>query len=860
MTEEQQVNNQPDDQQPEVQGASNGVIAVAITDEMKRSYLDYAMSVIVDRALPDARDGLKPVHRRVLYAMHNLGIGPQSAYKKSARIVGEVIGKYHPHGDTAAYETAVRMAQPWSLLHPLVDGQGNFGSIDGDSPAAMRYTEMRMTRIGYQMFNDIEKQTVNFIDNYDGTEKEPEVLPLAFPNLWVNGVEGIAVGMATQVLPHNLTETGAAFKLWAEDPDVSWDALMEVMPAPDFPTGGLVHGLDGYRAALETGRGRVLVRSRYHVEDRRGGLQQIVVTEIPYQVNKSVLVEKIAELVKEKQIEGISDLRDESNKEGMRIVIEIKRDTDPEVLFMQLLKVTDLEKSFNYNTRALVRNSEGQPIPMALSLKQVFSQFYDHRIEVIQRRTAYDLEKTQERLHLLAGYLKALSRLDETLQTIRAASDTPEAMLALMTLLDIDDIQSKAILDLKLQRLTGMQIQDIHQENSELESRAQGYREILASPERQKEILINDLDKAVTAFGQSRMSEVAHGLSSITREDLIAVEDVVILATEKGYVSRLPATVLRRQNRGTRGRNLMNVGEDDTVSLIHYGSTHDYLILVTDQGQVHGLKAYQVPESKPGNKGRHYRNVFEGIAENAQVITMLSTANLEDEDASLVMLTQRGQIKRTKLNAYRNAVRANGIIGISLADDDRVIAARISRNDADQVLMISDQAKACRFDLAQVRAIGRNSQGVTGMRLNGDAKLLAAFVIPTDEIDQTDLVCVSEEGVGKRTSVTEVALKNRAIQGVACFKSNARSGGLAAAALLTQEQDLLLFNEQGGANRVSGKDITEAGRATAGSYLMRNGRVLSVLAVPALLDEPEADMQNGEDETQPASLAHDPEA
>lgn len=828
-----------------IEGEEKGVTIRPIADEMKSSYLDYAMSVIVDRALPDARDGLKPVHRRVLYAMHHLGIGPQSAYKKSARIVGEVIGKYHPHGDIAAYETAVRMAQPWSLLHPLVDGQGNFGSIDGDNAAAMRYTEMRMTRIGHQMFNDIEKQTVDFIDNYDGTEKEPEVLPLSFPNLWVNGVEGIAVGMATLVLPHNLSETGEAFKLWLEDPDVSLDAIMAVMPAPDFPTGGLVHGLDGYRSALETGRGRIFVRARHHVEERKGGASRLVITEIPYQVNKAMLVEKIADLVKDKAVEGISDIRDESSKEGMRIVIEVKRDTDAEVLFMQLVKLTQLEKSFNYNTRALVRDAQGNPIPMQLSIKQVFSQFHDHRIEVIQRRTTYDLKRTQERLHLLGGYLKALNRLDDTLKTIRAANDHTEAMLALMSLLDIDDIQAKAILDMRLQRLTGLQIHEIKKENQELEAKAESYQVILASPEKQEAILLEDFDKAITTFGKPRVSEVAHGLSSITREDLIPVEDVVILATEKGYVSRLSASVLRRQNRGTRGRNLMNVGDDDTVSLIHYGSTHDHLLLVTDQGQVHSLKAHQIPESKIGNKGRHYRNVFEGIAENAQVITMLSTPSLDDENATLVMLTERGQIKRTALNAYRNSVRANGIIGISLGESDRVIAARISNNEADQVLMVSDQAKACRFDLTQVRAIGRNSQGVVGMRLPENAKLLAAFVIPFDEIDETDFVCVSEHGIGKRTLVTEVALKNRAIQGVVCFKANSKSGDLAAAALLTHEQDLLLFNDEGGANRVSGNEITEGGRSTAGSYLMRNGRVLSVLAVPALIEEPD-DVQEEE--------------
>lgn len=603
----------------------NAPLTLAIRDVMENNFLDYAMSVITGRALPDARDGLKPVHRRILYAMHTLNIGPNGPHKKSARVVGDVIGKYHPHGDSAVYDSAVRMAQPWVMQHPLIDGQGNFGSIDGDGAAAMRYTEMRMTRMGQQMFNDIGKNTVNYRPNYDGTEQEPEVLPLAYPNLWINGSEGIAVGMATSIPPHNLNETVAAFMAWMDNPDIQLAEIAALMPAPDFPSGGLVHGIDGYVNALATGSGRVKVRARWNTEERRGGTR-LVFTEIPYLVNKARLVEQIAELVQEKTIDGIADLRDESNKKGIRIVLDIKKGYEAELIALQLIAKTELEVSINYNVRALV----GQQ-PKQLSIFDIFSVFRDHRIEVIQRRTQFDLDRTMERLHILEGLLKALDMLDETISAIRKSKEVEEAREKLKVLLGIDDIQAQAILDMRLQRLTGLQIQDIRDEHAKLSAFADDLRDILANPPRQTQIMRDELEKARDQHGIPRRTELATHLSAVTNEDLIKDEDVVIMATRNGYLKRLPLSVLNRQNRGTKGRSIMDVGEDDVVTAIHTASTRDYLLAVTDAGQVHAVKTHAIPESGIGNKGRHYRNVFEGMADNAHVVAMLSTKELNSE-------------------------------------------------------------------------------------------------------------------------------------------------------------------------------------------------------------------------------------
>lgn len=817
--------------------SDNAPLRLAIRDVMENNYLDYAMSVITGRALPDARDGLKPVHRRILYAMHCLNIGPNSAHKKSARVVGEVIGKYHPHGDSAVYEAAVRMAQPWVMQHPLIDGQGNFGSIDGDKAAAMRYTEMRMTRMGQQMFNDISKDTVNYRDNYDGTEKEPEVLPLAYPNLWINGSEGIAVGMATSVPPHNLAETTSAFFAWMENPEIELRDLVECMPAPDFPSGGLIHGLDGYMTALATGRGRVKLRARWHEEDRRGG-KRIVFTELPYLVNKAHLVEKVAALVQDKSIDGIADLRDESNKKGIRLVIDVKRGFEPELVALQLINQTDLEVSINYNVRALV----GQK-PMQMGIRDIFSVFKDHRIEVIQRRTKYDLNRALDRLHILEGFLKSLDRLDDTIATIRASKEADEARERLMDLLGIDEVQSQAILDLRLQRLTGMQIQDIRDEHEKLTAHVEDLRDILANAPRQIQIMRDELEAARDQHGIPRRSEVASHLSAVTNEDLVKDEDVVVMATLNGYLKRLPVSALNRQNRGTKGRSIMDVGEDDVVTAIHTASTRDYLLAVTHTGQVHAVKTHSIPESGVGNKGRHYRNVFEGMADNAHVVAMLSVKDLGSEQECLVIATEQGYIKRSQLSLFSNATRRSGVAGVTLNEGDSIVSARLSGRDDDRVIVVGRHSRSVQFEMSNVRPMGRTSRGVRAIALPDAEKVIAAAVIPVSEFDTTELVCIGEKGVGKRTGVTEFGVKGRGGKGMRCFGPNKRSGELVAATLLRENQDLVLFNESGGGNRISGDAVPQAGRATAGASIMRNGRVRDLIAVPA--SEPEMEGEEG---------------
>jgi DNA gyrase subunit A len=817
--------------------SDNPAQILPVKEIMESSYLDYAISVIVGRALPDARDGLKPVHRRILYAMHSLNIGPNSPHKKSARVVGDVIGKYHPHGDSAVYEAAVRMAQPWTMQHPLIDGQGNFGSMDGDSAAAMRYTEMKMARMGAQMFTDIGKNTVDFRPNYDGTESEPEVLPVSYPNLWVNGSEGIAVGMATSIPPHNLGETIDAYLAWVENPEITIAEIAKIMPAPDFPTGGLVHGLDGYVDALHTGRGKVKVRGRWHEEQGRGGKKRIVFTEIPYLVNKARLVEQIANLVQEKTIEGIQDLRDESNKKGIRIVLDLKKGYEAELIAIQLVAQTDLETSFNYNVRALV----GQK-PKQMGILDIFTVFNRHRISVIQRRTQFDLDKTMARLHILEGFLKALDRLDETIATIRASKQATEAREALQALLDIDEAQAQAILDMKLQRLTGMEIQDIRDEHKKLSDLAEDLRDILASDTRQVEIMKDEILRTRDQFAVERRSELAMHLSEVTHEDLIKEEDVVIIATQKGYLKRLPVAALNRQNRGTKGRSIIDVGEDDFVTAIHMASTHEYLMIVTDKGQVHAVKAHQIPETGIGSKGRHFRNVFEGMDAEAHVVAILSVSDINSEQESLVIATEQGLVKRTALSSFTGALRRNGVVGITLGEDDAIVAARISHDDSDRVVMVGSHSRSCCFEMGTVRSVGRTSRGVRGIKLPEDDIVLAFDVVPESKVDETFLVCIGKSGVGKKTALSEFPTKGRAGKGMLCFNPNRKSGPLAAATMITEGKDLIIFNGEGGGNRVSGSDVNESARSTTGTMLMRNGEVSDILAVPAQEDiEPETE-------------------
>lgn len=816
----------------------NPPIEVAVQDIMESSYLDYAMSVITGRALPDARDGLKPVHRRILHSMNSLSIGPSSAHKKSARVVGDVIGKYHPHGDSAVYEAAVRMSQPWVMQHPLIDGQGNFGSVDGDSAAAMRYTEMRMTRMGAQMFHDINKNTVNFRENYDGTEEEPEVLPVSYPNLWVNGSEGIAVGMATSVPPHNLGETIESYLAWVDNPEIELSEIAKIMPCPDFPSGGLVHGLDGYMSALETGRGRVKIRGRWHEEDRKGGAKRIVFTELPYLVNKAKLVEQIANLVQEKTIEGIVDLRDESNKKGIRVVLDVKKGYECELIAMQLISQTELEVSFNYNVRALVNQK-----PAQMGLLDIFKVFKQHRIEIIQRRTQFDLDKTMARLHILEGFLKALGMLDETIKTIRASKDAEEAREGLKNLLSIDDGQAKAILEMRLQKLTGLEIQDIKEEHKKLTDLADDLRDILASDVRQLDIMKTEILNVKDSHAISRRSEVASHLSAVTHEDLIKEEDVLIIATKNGYLKRVPVANMSRQNRGTKGRNIIDVGDDDFVTAVHTASTREYLMIVTDSGQVYAVKTHSIPETGIGSKGRHFRNVFEGMEADAHVVAILSVKDINSDDTFLVIATEKGFIKRTQLSRYTGSLRKSGVNGVVLEDGDKIVAARISNNENDRVIMVGSNSRAVCFEIGNVRPAGRNSRGVRGIRLEEDDIMLGYGVFDEASASTSYLVCIGEMGSGKKTLLSEFPAKGRGGKGMICFVPNRKSGPLAAATLIQQDSDMIIFNKDGGGNRVASDAIPTTGRSTSGSMLMRNGIVSDIISVPSQ-QEPVDDSEN----------------
>lgn len=810
--------------------SDNPPIILPIREVMENNYLDYAMSVITDRALPDVRDGLKPVHRRILYAMHTLSLGPSATYKKSARVVGDVIGKYHPHGDSAVYDAAVRMAQPWVMQHPLIDGQGNFGSLDGDGAAAMRYTEMRMTYPGQRMFTDIGKDTVDFRANYDGTEKEPIVLPVSYPNLWVNGSEGIAVGMATSVAPHNLGETIAALLEWIENPEMGLQSVIKHMPAPDFPSGGIVHGMDGYHRALETGRGAVKIRGRWHEEDRRGG-KRIVFTEIPYLVNKAKLVESIAELVNERKIDGIVDLRDETSKKGVRLVIDVKKGFDTDRIALQLISDTQLETSFNYNVRALVNGR-----PMQLGILDIFQHFKDHRIEVIKRRTQYDLTKALDRLHILEGYLKALDMLDETIQTIRDSNEVEEAKQKLIVLLGCSEIQAQAILDLRLQRLTGLQIKDIRKEHGELTSRVADLRDILASETRQISILTTELNDVRDLFKIQRRTEIAAHLSTIENEDLIEDEEVVLMATKKGFLKRMPVAALNRQGRGTKGRSLMEMGDGDLITAMHTASTRDYLLAVTSGGQVHAKKVYDIPDSPIGGRGRHYRNTFEGMADNTHVVAMLSCQSLTATNEFLVLVSSQGFIKKTEIAAFANATRRTGLAGVTVEDDDYIVSAKISKGPNDRALIVGSTSRAACFELSELRPMGRSSRGVRSMKLDDEGRVLAAEVLSPEEAAKAGLLCIGENGVGKVSAVAEFTPKGRGGKGMVAFAPNRKSGPLSAAAILRAGEDIVIINDTGGGNRIAGANLRFAGRGTAGSYLMKNGRVSSAITVPAVED------------------------
>lgn len=799
------------------------IIQMPVKDLMEQSFIDYAMSVITDRALPDLRDGLKPVHRRILYAMHEMGNDHNKPYKKSARIVGDVIGKYHPHGDTSCYGAAVRMAQPFSMNHVLVDGQGNFGSIDGDNPAAMRYTEIRLTRLSGEMFGDLHKETVGWRDNYDGSEKEPEVLTVPYPNLLVNGVEGIAVGMATCIPPHNLSAViGATLELLS-DPATSAAAIREILQAPDFPTGAIVHGLDGFADAVETGRGRVKIRAVWHEEDRGRGLKSIVIDELPYQVNKADMVAKIAALVRDKEVDGITNLRDESNKDGIRVVIEIRKDEMPDVIFSTLCAKTDLEVSVNYNCVVL---DDGKPKQMGL--RDILVKWIVFREDVVLKRHIFDRKQAKAKLHILSGYMAAIAQMDAVIKTIREAADTATAKAGLISLLSIDEMQADAILALRLQKLTGLELDGIKKEHADIAILVAKLTEIIESPAMIRGVVREELEDIRSRYGKPRMTEIGHGLSEVTREDMIPREDVVIVLTRNGYVKRMPASSLAQQNRGTRGKRSIEVGEDDEVSAIYEANTHDLIMVFDEDGQVFSCKGYQIPESGLTSKGRHIKNVIEGFEKEIAAIVRVP---VDMKDPSIVIVTSDGTVKRSNMDVYANAGRKGGIRGITL-DGNKIVDAFLAVS-GQHLMMIASTGKAIRFDLEDVREIGRTGQGVRGIKVAPGERVVGSLVVDKDSADQ--MVCIGEKGVGKRTPVSEFEVQTRGGTGVFAFKMTNKTGVLVAAFGADDEKDIVMLSSNGVSNRVAVKDIRETSRVASGTYLMNLDKGQTLVSVATVV-------------------------
>jgi DNA gyrase subunit A len=807
-----------------------------LTQEMRSSYLDYAMSVIVGRALPDVRDGLKPVHRRVLYAMHDLGLQPNRGYRKSAFVVGEVMAKYHPHSDSAIYDTLVRLAQDFALRYPLVDGQGNFGSIDDDPAAAMRYTEARLARLATEMLRDIDADTVDFGPNYDETNKEPLVLPSRFPNLLVNGATGIAVGMATNIPPHNLSEIAAATRAYVENPAIDLAGLMEHVKGPDFPGGGLMSA-SGIRDAFASGRGSVKVRARAHVEPIRGGKDAIIISELPYMVKKGGeggLITKIADLVREKKITGISDLRDESDRSGMRIVIELKRGGDPAaVVLNQLYKHTPLQNSFGINMVALVDGA-----PRTLGLKELIGHYVDHQREVVTRRTQYELRQAEARAHVLEGILVALDNLDAVIALIRGSADPEAAKSGLMEEFGLSEIQAQAILDMRLQRLTALESGKVRAEYDELQERIAELRAILGDPARIDGVIVDELSEVEQRYGDERRTEITHFEGDLNVEDVIADQQMVVSLTHSGYAKRLPLATYRQQRRGGVGVMGMNLKEDDYIEHLHICSTHDFLLFFTNRGKVYRLKVYELPEGARTAKGQALVNVLP-LREGERVMAVIPTRQFK-EDKFLVFATAKGQIKKTEFLAYNTKIKADGIIAINVRDDDELVQVRRTSGD-DDILMVSKSGHASRFSESAVRPMGRGTGGVRGMnvsgKVNGEQNRVLAMDIARDD---AELFVVTENGYGKRTAVTEYPIKGRGTKGVLTAKLTEKKGGLAGAMIVREHQDLLFISQNGMVQRTNAGGISQMGRATQGVKVMNIKDDDKVSAV-ALVVESSAD-------------------
>ena len=786
------------------------LVNVNLTKEMKTSFIDYAMSVIVARALPDVRDGLKPVHRRILYGMNELGVTPDKPHKKSARITGDVMGKYHPHGDFSIYEAMVRMAQWWSYRYMLVDGHGNFGSMDGDGAAAQRYTEARMSKIALEMLRDINKNTVDFVDNYDANEREPLVLPARFPNLLVNGATGIAVGMATNIPPHNLGETIDAVKLVMDNPEVTTKDLMEVLPGPDFPTGALVMGKSGIHKAYETGKGSIVLRSRTEIEETKTGRERIVVTEFPYMVNKTKVHEHIVRLVQEKRIEGITAVRDESNREGVRFVIEVKRDASANVILNNLFKMTQMQTNFGFNMLAIQNG-----VPKILSLRQILDAYIEHQKEVVVRRTRFDKEKAEARAHILEGLLIALDHIDEVIRIIRASETDAEAQAELMSKFKLSERQSQAILDMRLRRLTGLERDKIQSEYDDLLALIADLADILAKPERVSQIIKDELDEVKRKFGDQRRTELMVGeVLSLEDEDLIEESDVLITLSNKGYIKRLDQDEFTAQKRGGRGVQGTGVKDDDFVRELVSTSTHDHLLFFTNKGRVYRLKGYEIPEYGRTAKGLPIVNLLK-LDEGESIQTIINVESERSDDAYLFFTTRHGIVKRTSVKEFAN-IRQNGLKALNLKDEDELINVLLTEEDTD-IIIGTKFGYAVRFNQSAVRGMSRIATGVKGVNLRDGDTVVGASVIT----DQDEVLIITEKGYGKRTVATEYPTKGRGGKGMQTAKITEKNGSLAGLMTVKGDEDLMIITDTGVMIRTNVANISQTGRSTMGVKVMR---------------------------------------
>ena len=805
------------------------IVPIYIEDEMKDSYISYAMSVIVGRALPDVRDGLKPVHRRILYGMRELGLEHTKPYKKSARIVGEVLGKYHPHGDVAVYDTLVRMVQDFSLRYPLIEGQGNFGSVDGDAPAAMRYTEARMAAITDEMLSDLEKDTVDFMPNFDASLEEPKVLPATLPNLLINGSSGIAVGMATNIPPHNLSEVADGVTALIDDSDASLKDLMKIIKAPDFPTGGIICGREGIKQAYTTGRGLIKVRARAGVESQKSGKESIIITEIPYQVNKANLIEAIAQLVQDKKVEGISDIRDESDKDGLRVVIELKRDANAQVILNQLFKHTQLEVSFGIIMLALVENR-----PRVLNLKQVLEYYIEHRKEVVTRRTKFDLARAKERAHILEGLKKALANLDKIIELIKKSKSEPEARESLIKKFDFSEIQAQAILEMQLRRLTALEREKLEAEYLELIKKIELYESILKSEKKVLQIIKEEVLKIKEKYGDERLTDIVGEVEDLEVEDLIAEEDVVITISHAGYIKRLPVSAYRKQRRGGKGMTGADVKEEDFSEHLFIATTHEFILFFTNQGRIHWLKVYDIPQAGRQARGKAIINLLE--LQQGETINAFIPVKEFKEGQFLIMCTKQGVIKKTSLEAYSHP-RKGGIVGITLEKGDELIGVEFT-DGKKEIFLATRDGKAIRFSESQVREMGRSAKGVRGIRLGKKDEVIGMSVAEED----TAVLTITSLGFGKRTEIKEYRTQSRGGKGIINIKVTAKNGEAVSLKTVGDKDEMMIITEKGVIVRCPVKDIRNTGRAAQGVRIIKldaKDKVASVAPVVAEEEESE---------------------